>query len=79
MDDVELAWFNGFYAGFHTHREGKSCRHGYGPGDHHWESGNCVSQDVADDETIFPHTSCVRCGQYGVRDGLDHTPCEPSA
>lgn len=108
MDDVDLAWFNGFYAGFWAHRDGKPCRHGYGPGDHHWEAGTCLSQDSADlaetqrrDEpprhaddchlrtcaepdcvigcSCSPPLSCVRCGQYGVRGGLDHTPCEPSA
>lgn len=33
-----------FLLGFRDHQEGTPCRHGYGPGDHHWESGTCLAE-----------------------------------
>lgn len=45
--EPRAAWL----AGFRTHRDGdRRCPHGYGPGDHHWESGDCLADATYDAE-----------------------------
>ena len=45
-DDEERAWLDGF----RSYRDGRPCAHGYGPGDHHWESG-CFPSDHSREPT----------------------------